>query len=71
MTHKKTDSLKGKLIFYRLVVLCTIAFLLIYFEIVNDSDGSKHLSLYIFALIVALPLTMLIDKYIVKFAKKY
>jgi len=71
MATKKSDSLKSKLIVYRVVALGLFAFLLVHFDIVNNTNGSRDARVYFFATIVSLPLTMLLDKYIVRFAKKY
>jgi hypothetical protein len=56
---------------YRVIVLGLIAFLLVHFDIVNNANDSRDAGVWILAVIVSLPLTMLLDKYIVKFAKKY
>lgn len=67
MAKKDTDN--NKLIAYRLIVLGSIAFLLVQLHIVTDSMSGSRLGLYIFALIIALPITMLLDKFIVAFVK--
>lgn len=71
MPKKHPIGLRNKLVFYRIAVLVLIAFLLVRFDIVNNINGSRDVGLYISALIIALPVTMLLDKYLVRFAKKY
>jgi len=72
MSAKTPDSLKNKLMVYRILALLVIAYILVWSGIVDDAnDANKGVGLYIFALIIALPITMLLDKYIVRFAKKH
>jgi hypothetical protein len=71
MAARDADLLRNKLIIYRLLLLVLIAFLLIQFNIVNNTNGTRDIGLYIFALIISLPITMLLDKYLVKLAKKH
>lgn len=69
MPKRNQEKASSKLMFYRLATLVVIAFLLVQFNIVTDSNSSTDLSLYVFALIISLPVTMLLDKFIVRFAK--
>jgi hypothetical protein len=71
MTNKEPRTLRNKLIIYRIVVLSLVAYLLVHFDIVNNSNSKKDIGVYIFALIVSLPITMILDKYLIRFAKKY
>jgi hypothetical protein len=70
MANHANNRTGSKLIIYRLIALAIIAFLLVQLNIVTDSMSGSDFSLYIFALILALPITMLLDRYIVKFARK-
>ncbi len=67
MAKKNTEN--GKLIALRLVLLIGLALLLVKLEIVTDTMSGSILGLYIFSLLLALPLTMVLDKYIVRFLK--
>jgi hypothetical protein len=69
MASKNSDNYKNKLMIFRIITLLAIAFLLVQFNIVSDTNRAHNISLYLFALILALPITMLLDKYIVNFAK--
>lgn len=69
MAATKNNDYKNKLMLFRIISLVIIAFLLVKFNIISDSTRADGPSLYIFALIVALPITMLLDKYTVRFAK--
>ena len=71
MAVKDSQNLKNKLVIFRLIVLGLIAYLLVHFDIVNNTNGRKDAGVYILGVIVSLPLTMLLDKYIVRFAKKH
>ncbi len=68
MAHNKTRQ-DNKLMLLRVLVLAIIAYLLVKLNIVNDGNSSNNINQYIFALIMALPITMLLDKYIVQFSK--
>ena len=73
MVTKKSNGLKNKLIIYRVIVIGFLAFFLVQFDIVNNTNGTKGLGVYIFAVFVSLLLTMFLEsayRYIVKFAKK-
>ena len=73
MVTKKSNSLKNKLIIYRVIVIGFLAFFLVQFDIVNNTNGTKGLGVYIFAVFVSLLLTMFLEsayRYIVKLAKK-
>ena len=63
------NNIRNKLITYRILALIIIAFLLVRLNIVNDTNRSHDITLYIFAIIIALPITMLLDKHIIRFAK--
>ncbi len=63
----RQNRASNKLMACRIVTLLIIAFLLVKLHIVTDSTSGSRLGLYIFALIVALPVTMLLDKFIVRF----
>ncbi len=65
----KRKRVSSKLMAYRIVTLMIIAFLFVQLGIVTDSMSSSRLGLYTFAVIIALPVTMLLDKYIVRFVK--
>lgn len=67
------NGLKNKLIIYRVIVIGFLAFFLVQFDIVNNTNGTKGLGVYIFAVFVSLLLTMFLEsayRYIVKLAKK-
>ncbi len=77
MVTKKSNGLKNKLIIYRVIVIGFLAFFLVQFDIVknivNNTNGTKGLGVYIFAVFVSLLLTMFLEsayRYIVKLAKK-
>ena len=73
MVTKKSNGLKNKLIIYRVIVIGFLAFFLVQFDIVNNTNGKKGLGVYIFAVFVSLLLTMFLEsayRYIVKLAKK-
>ena len=73
MVTKKSNGLKNKLIIYRVIVIGFLAFFLVQFGIVNNTNGTKGLGVYIFAVFVSLLLTMFLEsayRYIVKLAKK-
>jgi hypothetical protein len=71
MAEKESDSLKIRLMIYRVIVIGLVAFLLVHFDIVNNTNGLRDAGVWILAVIVSLPITMLLDKYIVKFAEKH
>ena len=73
MVTKKSNGLKNKLIIYRVIVIGFLAFFLVQFDIVNNTNGTKGIGVYIFAVFVSLLLTMFLEsayRYIVKLAKK-
>jgi hypothetical protein len=73
MVTKKSNGLKNKLIIYRVIVIGFLAFFLVQFDIVKNTNGKKGLGVYIFAVFVSLLLTMFLEsayRYIVKLAKK-
>ena len=73
MITKKSNGLKNKLLIYRVIVIGFLAFFLVQFDIVNNTNGTKGLGVYIFAVFVSLLLTMFLEsayRYIVKLAKK-
>lgn len=71
-SSKNSDSLKNKLIMLRVVAVILVAFLLVKFRIVtNTMPSSNGLGLYIFALIISLPVVALFDKYLIKLAKAF
>ena len=73
MVTKKSNGLKNKLIIYRVIVIGFLAFFLVQFDIVANTNGKKGIGVYIFAVFVSLLLTMFLEsayRYIVKLAKK-
>jgi hypothetical protein len=54
---------------YRVVTIAVIAFLLVQLNIVSDTMSGSDFGLYIFAAFIALPISMLVDKYIIRFAR--
>jgi hypothetical protein len=65
----QNNKANSKLMIYRLVVLAIVAFLLVQLNIVTDTTSGSKIGLYVIAFIIALPVTMLLDKFIVRFAK--
>ena len=73
MVAKKSNGSNNKLIIYRVIVIGFLAYFLVQFNIVIDTNGKKGLGVYFFAVFVSLLLTMFLEsayRYIAKFAKK-